>query len=97
MFSHPSIAWKLPNNDVSPVAIARKLFGTPNLVDDANGPEFEVAISSQKSRDVLGMQYRDMKETAAFMLEDSQVKGCCYALSGMDLSWIQVMHTTDMY
>ncbi|KAI0718808.1 NAD dependent epimerase/dehydratase [Cerioporus squamosus] len=59
------------------VTIARRLLGKPDSGDDQTYPAFEIIYSPQKSKDVLGLRYRDMEETAAFMIEDFKAKGWC--------------------
>ncbi|RDX50524.1 NAD dependent epimerase/dehydratase [Lentinus brumalis] len=59
------------------VAITRRLLGKPVPEDAQEAYQFDVAFSSQKSKDVLGLHYRDMEETAAFMVEDFKAKGWC--------------------
>ncbi|KAI0716798.1 NAD dependent epimerase/dehydratase [Earliella scabrosa] len=59
------------------VNIARRLLNKP-----ASGPELtedvvEVSFNSKKSQDMLGIQYRDKEETAAFMIDDFKKKGWC--------------------
>ncbi|RDX50525.1 NAD dependent epimerase/dehydratase [Lentinus brumalis] len=59
------------------ITIARRLLGKPESGDDESYPEFEIVYNSQKSKDVLGLRYRDMEETAASMIADFKAKGWC--------------------
>ena len=59
------------------VAVARRILGRPPLGDEESYPDYEVVFDSQKSKDILGVQYRDMDETAAFMIADFKAKGWC--------------------
>ncbi|RPD61448.1 NAD dependent epimerase/dehydratase [Lentinus tigrinus ALCF2SS1-6] len=59
------------------VSIVRRLLGKPESEGDQTYPDHEVTFDSQKSQDVLGVQYRDMEETAAFMIADFKANGWC--------------------
>ncbi|KAM5533787.1 hypothetical protein V8D89_012562 [Ganoderma adspersum] len=62
------------------VSVARRILkkSTPEeVVEEVSAAAHDVRIDNTKSREVLGLQYRNMEATAGFMIEDFKQKGWC--------------------
>ena len=59
------------------VALGRGLLGKEGSKEPPKDIIHEHTYDSKKSREVLGLHYHGMEETAAFMISDFKAKGWC--------------------
>ena len=59
------------------VALGRGLLEKQGSKEPPKGIVYEHTFDSKKSREVLGLHYHGMEETAAFMISDFKAKGWC--------------------
>ena len=66
-------------NVILTVKIVRRLLGKPGAGEPAKADvAYDVVFDAKKkSREVLGLLYRDKEETARFILDDFKEKGWC--------------------